>query len=116
MFITPAYAQAAGAPGGVGELVGLVFPFILIMGVFYFLVIGPQRKKLKEQQEIIGKVTRGDTVVTTGGLIGRVVKVDEGELLVEVGENVKVRVLRQAVTDVRAKGEPAKPEAKPAKK
>jgi preprotein translocase subunit YajC len=106
------FAQTAGAPGGMGEIIGLIFPFILIMGVFYFLVIGPQRKKMKEQQDMISKVARGDTVITSGGLIGRVVKVDNDELLVEVGENVKVRVLRHAVSDVRVKGEPAKPEVK----
>jgi preprotein translocase subunit YajC len=110
------FAQIAGTPGGMGEILGLIFPFVLIMGVFYFLVIGPQRKKLKEQQAMIGRVARGDTVITNGGLIGRVVKVDADELLVEVGENVKVRVLRHAVADVRVKGEPAKAESKAAAK
>jgi preprotein translocase subunit YajC len=110
------FAQAVPGAGGMGEMLGLLFPFVLIMGVFYFLVIGPQRKKMKEQQEMISKVARGDTVITNGGLIGRVVKVDADELLVEVGENVKVRVLRHAVSDVRVKGEPAKSEAKAAAK
>lgn len=109
-------AQAVPGAGGIGEVLGLIFPFILIMGVFYFLVIGPQRKKMKEQQDIISKVSRGDTVITNGGIIGRVVKVDADELLVEAGENVKIRILRQAVADVRVKGEPVKSEAKAATK
>ncbi len=112
MFITPAYAQAAGAPA-MGDFVGMILPLVAIMGVFYFLLIRPQQRKMKEHQDLISKVSRGDTVVTSGGLIGKVVKVtDDKELLVEIGENVKVRVLRQGLTDVRAKGEPVKADAK----
>lgn len=107
MFITPAYAQA-GAPGA-GDFLGMVLPLVLIMGVFYFLLIRPQQKKQKEHQETLSKIARGDTVVTHGGLIGKVTKiVDDHELQVEVGENVKVRVLKGGVAEVRAKGEPAK--------
>jgi preprotein translocase subunit YajC len=112
MFVTPAYAQAAGAPA-MGDFMGMILPLVLIMGVFYFLLIRPQQRKMKEHQDLISKVSRGDTVVTSGGLIGKVVKVtDDKELLVEIGENVKVRVLRQGLTDVRAKGEPVKADAK----
>ncbi len=112
MFITSAYAQAAGAPGAV-DFVGMILPLVLIMGVFYFLLIRPQQRKMKEHQEMLKKVTKGDTVVTTGGLIGKVLKVvDDNELQVEVGENVKVRVLRSGIADVRAKGEPVKTESK----
>ena len=112
MFITPAYAQAAGAPA-MGDFVGMILPLVAIMGVFYFLLIRPQQRKMKEHQDLISKVSRGDTVVTSGGLIGKVVKVtDDKELLVEIGENVKVRVLRQGLTDVRAKGEPVKADSK----
>jgi preprotein translocase subunit YajC len=112
MFVTPAYAQAAGAPA-MGDFVGMILPLVLIMGVFYFLLIRPQQRKMKEHQDLISKVSRGDTVVTSGGLIGKVVKVtDDKELLVEIGENVKVRVLRQGLTDVRAKGEPVKADTK----
>lgn len=111
MFITPAYAQAAGAPAM--DIFGMILPLVMIMIVFYFLLIRPQQRKMKEQQEMLNKIARGDTVVTAGGLIGRVVKVvDEKELQVEVGENVRVRVLRAGVTDVRAKGEPIKAESK----
>ena len=112
MFITPAYAQAAGAPGA-GDFVGMILPLVLIMGVFYFLLIRPQQRKMKEHQEMLKKVAKGDTIVTSGGLIGKVIKVvDDNELQVEVGENVKVRVLRTGIADVRSKGEPAKTESK----
>ncbi|MCA0432454.1 MAG: preprotein translocase subunit YajC [Proteobacteria bacterium] len=108
MFITEAYAQTAGAPGA-GDFLGMVLPLVLIMGVFYFLLIRPQQRKMKEHQQMLSKVAKGDTIVTSGGLIGKVVKVvDDNELLVEVGENVKVRVLKSGLSDVRAKGEPAK--------
>jgi preprotein translocase subunit YajC len=107
MFITEAYAQAAGGSAGAPELIGMIAPLIMIMGVFYFLLIRPQQRKMKEHQDMLSKVTKGDTVITGGGLIGKVVKiVDDNELLVEVGENVKVRVLRSGVSDVRSKGEP----------
>jgi preprotein translocase subunit YajC len=112
LFITPAYAQAAGAPGA-GDFIGMILPLVLIMGVFYFLLIRPQQRKMKAHQEMLKKVARGDTVITTGGLVGKVVKVvDDSELQVEVGENGKVRILRSGIADVRAKGEPVKAETK----
>jgi preprotein translocase subunit YajC len=108
MFISQAFAQSTGAPGA-GDFVGMILPLVLIMGVFYFLLIRPQQRKMKEHQEMLGKVTKGDTVVTQGGLIGKVVRVvDDSELLVEVGENIKVRVLKSGISDIRSKGEPAK--------
>lgn len=107
MFI----AQAA-APGG-GELITMILPIAMIMVVFYFLLIRPQQRKLKEHQELISKIARGDTVVTSGGLIGKVTKLtDDREVQVEVGENVKVRVMRHAISEVRAKGEPVQAEGK----
>ena len=112
MFITPAFAQAAGVPGA-GDFIGMVLPLVAIMAVFYFLLIRPQQRKVKEHQELLKKVVKGDTIITTGGLIGKVVKiVDDNELQVEVGENVKVRILRSGIADVRAKGEPVKAESK----
>lgn len=112
MFITPAYAQAAGVPAA-GDFIGMILPLVAIMGVFYFLLIRPQQRKMKEHQEMLKKVGKGDTVITSGGLIGKVIKVvDDNELQVEIGENVKVRVLRSGIADVRAKGEPVKSEVK----
>ena len=108
MFISQAFAQSTGAPGA-GDFIGMVLPLVLIMGVFYFLLIRPQQRKMKEHQAMLSTVAKGDTVVTQGGLIGKVVRVvDDSELLVEVGENVKVRVLKSGLADVRSKGEPAK--------
>jgi preprotein translocase subunit YajC len=115
MFVTTAYAQAAtsGVPGA-GDIIGMVVPLIAIMGVFYFLMIRPQQRKAKEHQDLITQISRGDTVVTHGGLIGKVVRVvDDRELLVEVGENVKVRVLRQGIADVPSRGEPMKADVTP---
>lgn len=112
MFISPAYAQAAGSPG-MGEFAGMILPLVAIMGVFYFLLIRPQQRKMKEHQQMLKKVVKGDTIITSGGLIGKVVKVvDDNELSVEIGENIKVRVLRSGISDVRAKGEPVKAETK----
>ncbi len=112
MFITPAYAQSAGFPP-MGDFLGMILPLVMIMAVFWFLLIRPQQRKMKEHQDMISKVARGDTVVTSGGLIGKVSKVvDDKELLIEIGENVKVRLLRQGISDVRAKGEPVKAETK----
>ena len=112
MFTTQAFAQAAASPGA-GDFIGMIVPMVAIMGVFYFLMIRPQQRKARQQQTLLSSISRGDTVITHGGLIGKVVRVvDNNELLVEIGENVKVRVLRQGVADVRAKGEPmtAEPE------
>ena len=109
MFISNAYAQAAGGSALNIFDIGFFAPMVMIMAVFYFLLIRPQQKKVKDHQLLLKSITRGDTVVTTGGLIGRVTKVvDDHELQVEIGENVKVRVLRSGISDVRAKGEPAK--------
>lgn len=106
MFVTPAYAQAAG--GGAGMITSLL-PFVLIFAVMYFLIIRPQRQRMKKHEEMISAVRRGDTIVTSGGLIGKVTKViDDGELQVELAEGVRVRIVRTMVSDVRAKGEPAK--------
>ena len=108
MQFIPILAQAAPLPGAV-DLFGMMVPMLGILGVFYFFMIRPQQQKTKQHQKMLMQVERGDTVVTHGGLIGKVVRVvDDNELLVEVGENVKVRVLRQGLADVRAKGEPQK--------
>jgi preprotein translocase subunit YajC len=114
MFISPAYAQGAGAPGGLGGLEGLL-PLILIFVVFYFLLIRPQQKKMKEHKAMLEAVRRGDKVVTGGGIIGTVTKVvSDDELQVEIADGVKVRVQRGTVSQVLSKTEPAKAEASPA--
>lgn len=109
MFITPAYAQAA-APGGTDMLMSLL-PFVLIFVIMYFLILRPQQKKVKAHQELVKGIRRGDTVVTSGGLIGKVSRViDDSEIELQLAENVKIRQLRGMISDVRAKGEPAKDE------
>lgn len=83
-----------------------LIPLILLFGIFYFLIIRPQQQRMKAHQAMVSAVKRGDTVVTAGGLIGKVSKVkDDGELLVEIADNVQVRVLKSTLTEVRTKGE-----------
>ena len=106
MFVTPAYAQAAG--GAMGSLGGIV-PLILIFGIMYFLLIRPQQKKLKDHQAMVEAVRRGDQVITQGGIVGKVSKVKEdGEVEVEIAEGVKVRVIKSTLASVVSKTEPAK--------
>ncbi|MFT3986364.1 preprotein translocase subunit YajC [Aestuariivirga sp.] len=114
MTFTPIFAQAAGgAAPGLGDFASMIVPLAAIMVVFWFLLIRPQQKKMKDHQDLLKKIAKGDTVITNGGLIGKVVKVvDDNELQVEIGENVKVRVLRAGISDVRAKGEPVKSDTK----
>ena len=114
MFITNAYAQAAGSATGEMSTLMTFAPFILIFVIMYFLIIRPQRNQMKKRQEMLNAVRRGDTVVTGGGIVGRVVKVSEGtgEIEVEIAENTRIRVLLATIADVRVKGEPAA-ESKP---
>jgi preprotein translocase subunit YajC len=107
MLISTAYAQAAGGGGFLdGGMAGLI-PIAGIFIVFYFLLIRPQQKKQKQHQEMLGKVKRGDRVVTGGGIIGTVTDAkDAAELQVEIAPGVRVRVLRATITDVLAKTEP----------
>lgn len=108
-LFTPAFAQTAGATGGGLDIVMQMAPFGAILVIMYFLLLRPQQRKAKAHQEMIANVRRGDTVVTSGGLIGKVSKaVDAGELEVEIAPNVKVRVARPMIAEVRAKGEPVK--------
>jgi preprotein translocase subunit YajC len=104
MFESPAYAAAGGAAapgGGVGLFLAQIFPFLLIFIIFYLLVIRPQQRRVKQHQEMIAAVKRNDTVVTTGGLIGKVTRVDEAEIEVELAANVRVRVVKGMLSEVR---------------
>ncbi|MBL3571740.1 preprotein translocase subunit YajC [Rhodovulum sp. BSW8] len=106
MFATPAFAQAAG--GGAAGAFGSFIPLILIFAIMYFLLIRPQQKKAKEHKAMVDALRRGDQVITQGGLIGKVSKVkDDGEVEVEIAENVKVRVVRQTIAQVLNRTEPA---------
>ncbi|MFV2091946.1 MAG: preprotein translocase subunit YajC [Hyphomicrobiales bacterium] len=107
MFITPAFAQATGPAAGGGLIIQLL-PFVLIFAIIYFLILRPQQKRAKAHRELVAALRRGDSIVTSGGLIGKVAKViDDNEISIEVAEGVKIKVLRSSVTDVRSKGEPA---------
>ena len=108
-FITPAFAQGAGAPGG-DMFTSLIIPMMLMIAIFYFLIIRPQQARGKQHREMVEKVRRGDTVITSGGFVGRVTKVTEGadDIEVELSENMRVRVVKSTLMDVRSKGEPVK--------
>jgi preprotein translocase subunit YajC len=109
MFITPAFAQTPGSLFGGGEMITQLLPFALIFVIMYFLILRPQQKRVPAHQEMVKNVRRGDTVVTNGGLIGRVAKVvDDGEIEIEVADNVRVRQSRGMIAEVRSKGEPVK--------
>ncbi|HEY0116880.1 MAG TPA: preprotein translocase subunit YajC [Allosphingosinicella sp.] len=109
MFESPAYAAAGGAaaPDGAAGFMMSVFPFILIFIIFYFLLIRPQQKRMRQHQAMIGGVKPRDTVVTSGGLVGKVTKVEESEIEVELAPNVRVRVIKGMLSEVRPHG--AKP-------
>lgn len=116
MFVSPAYAQAAGSAGGFAAGVEGFLPLILIFVVFYFLMIRPQQKRMKVHKEMLSALRRGDRVVLGSGIMGQVSKVtSDTEVLVEIAEGVKVRVVRSSIQEVVSKTEPvaaAKEEAK----
>ena len=108
MFVTAAYAQTAGAAGGAGSAVASFLPLILIFGIMYMLLIRPQQKKMKDLKAMVEAVRRGDQVLTAGGIIGKVVKVGEDNVLeVEIAEGVKVKIAKNTITQVMSKTEPA---------
>ena len=112
MLITPAYAQAA-AGGDTNSMLMSLLPFALIFVIMYFLILRPQQKKVRDHADLVKNIRRGDTVVTTGGLVGKVTKVvDDDQIEFEISDGVRVRQMRQMISGVRAKGEPAKGEAK----
>lgn len=104
MLVSPAFAQDGG--GGLGGIEPLI-PLVLIFVVFYFLLIRPQQKKAKAHRQMIGDLRRGDRIVTAGGLVGQIHRVaGDSELLVEIADGVRVRVVRSTVAELRAKPEP----------
>ena len=113
MFVTEAFAQGnplSGLMGGDNMLVQLL-PFVLIFVIMYFLILRPQQKRQKQHADMVKNVRRGDTVVTSGGLVGKVTKViDDEKVEVEVASDVRVVQMRSMLADVRAKGEPVKEE------
>ena len=109
MFISPAFAQSSG--GGSDFMIQLV-PILLMFVIFYFLLLRPQQQRAKAHREMVANIRRGDTVVTSGGIVGKVTKVrDDNEIEVEIAENTRVRVIKGTVAEVRVKGEPVKESA-----
>ncbi len=117
MLISTAYAQSAAPAGGAGFDIISLLPLILIFVVFYFFLIRPQQKRMKEHRNMVEAVKRGDKVVTSGGIIGEVTKVlNETEAEVEIAQGVKVKVLKQTISDVLSKTEPAPAKSEKAEK
>ena len=102
MFISPAYAQDAAGAGGAAAMAMQILPLALIFVVFYFLLIRPQQKKMKEHRDMLGTLRRSDRVVTAGGIVGVITKVKEGsdEIEVEIAPNVRVSVVRGTISSV----------------
>ena len=112
MWVTPAFAQTPSFFGG-NDLWTQLLPFVLIFVIMYFLILRPQQKRVKEHAELVKNLRRGDTVVTSGGLVGKVTKVvDDEQIEVEIADGVRIRQMRTMVSGVRAKTEPAKDDAK----
>jgi preprotein translocase subunit YajC len=108
MFATPAYAQAAGAPPGADSFLLQLLPLVLIFVIFYFLLIRPQQKRAKEHAQMVENLRRGDQVVLSGGIMGRITKVrDDDEAEVEIAENTRIRVVKSTIAQVVSKTEPA---------
>ncbi|HIG22050.1 MULTISPECIES: preprotein translocase subunit YajC [Henriciella] len=100
-------ASAQEAGGATGGIIGQLIFFVPLILIFYFLLIRPANQRQKKHRQMIEAVVRGDTVITSGGLIGKVVKVTEQELSVELADGVRVRVVRSMIADVRSKNDPA---------
>lgn len=100
MFVSPAFAQASAAAPGGGSFLVQVLPLVLIFAVFWFLIIRPQNKRMKEHRARIDAVKKGDQVVTGGGLVGKVTKVEEGFVEIELAQGVKVRAVKSTLTDI----------------
>ena len=110
MIFTPAYAQGVG--GISPDLMYQLLPFVLIFVIMYFLILRPQQKRAKQHQEMVKNLRRGDNVITSGGLVGKVTKVvDDDQVEIEIADGVRVRQVKSMIADVRVKGEPVKDEA-----
>ncbi len=107
MFASPTFASAGAAPTGAAGFFVSIAPLLLIFVIFYFLLIRPQQRRLKQHRDMIGAVKRNDTVVLASGIVGKVTKVvDDNEVELQIAEGVKVRAVRSLIAEVRAKAEP----------
>ena len=113
MFISPAFAQAAGATASGNSLTGMILQLVLIFAIFYLLLIRPQQKRIKEHEAKLAAIKRGDMVITGGGVYAKVVEILDAtdEIRAEIAEGVIVRVARSTVREVLTEGiAPVKPE------
>jgi preprotein translocase subunit YajC len=111
MLITPAFAQGVGGDIWSSPITQFV-PFIFVFVIMYFLILRPQQRRAKQHSEMVKNLRRGDTVVSSGGLVGKVTKVvDDDQVEIEIADGVRVRQMRQMVTEVRSKTEPVKDDA-----
>ena len=108
MLITPAYAQSAGG----GSIFELLFPLLVVFAIIYFMILRPQQKRQREHQAMIDNIRRNDTVITQGGLVGKVVKVGDEELEISIAANTRVSVVKSMIAGVRSKGDPVKQDKK----
>jgi preprotein translocase subunit YajC len=107
-LVTAIGVAPVGAPSGdLTSMLVQVFPFLAIIALFYFMIMRPQQRRAKEHQARIAAVKRGDTVVLSSGMIGKVVRVEDQEVGVEIAQNVTVKVVKTMVAEVRTRGEPA---------
>ena len=103
-LISSAYADAAPAVSGPASLFGNIFPFVIIFGIFYFMLIRPQMKRAKEAKAMVAALAKGDEVLTTGGLAGRIEDIADSFITLEIADKVSVKVQKSAVTAVLPKG------------
>ena len=111
MFVTAALAQSTGAPaaagGGISDLLIQFAPILLLVVIFYMLIFRPQQRRAKQQREMLNAISRGDTIVTTGGIVGKVTKAVDGEdLEVEISQGVRIKLVRGMISDVRNRANP----------
>ena len=117
-MFSPAYAQAAtdaGAGGLLAGPLGSILPILLLLPLFYFLLIRPQQRRLKQHQATIGAIKRGDQVVLSSGILGKIVRVEDAEVQVEIAPNTNVRVVKTMISEVRTRGEPVAANDPPSK-
>lgn len=104
MFASPAFAATGAAPGGAAGFFVSVFPLILIFVIFYFLLIRPQQRRMKQHRDMIGAVKKNDVAVTGGGVVGKVTRVDDNEVELEIAQGVRIKVVKAMLSDVRPHG------------